>query len=610
MPDTANRREGEESALSPPAAAPLRFAGLILDLEACTLVRVSGEAITLTRGELALLRTFVARPGRVLTRDALLAATANRPLEPFDRSVDVLVGRLRRKIEPDPKEPTLIVTVPGEGYRFDGFGAKVPGAPPAEAKSEDGEPRTEAASTFADDDALASAPHPTPATGLRWQSLLAALTAALSILFVGAYLVGAPPFARHPERAAEDRLANAPRLSIVVLPFENAGGDPEQAFFADGITDDLTSDLSHLADAFVISRGTAFTYKGKTVDPKEVGRELGVRYVLEGSVRRLGESVTVNARLVSTNTGAELWADRFDGERGRLGELQARFVSRLANSLGVELVRAEALRGTQARPDNPDAVDLAMRGWAAYLSPWSGVSVNAAIAEFESAIKLDPNLTRAQIGLAEALVDRTLYLQAGNPAVDLPRAEALLKSALIKEPNNAWGHYAKANLLNGRRQSNDALAELNVALEIDPNFAAAYSSRGLTRLFLGHSAEDIAEQETALRLSPRDNNRNDWEFEICHAHSHMAEWEKAVEWCRKSIATNAENWWPWADLASAYAWLGRAEEAKAALDGLEKVMPGYTVRKWLDGGFPDNPTFQREFQRIAEGLRKAGLPEQ
>ena len=158
--------------------------------------------------------------------------------------------------------------------------------------------------------------------------------------------------------------AQAARLSIVVLPFGNISGDKEQDYFADGLTDDLTTDLSHLADSFVIARNTAFTYKGKPVDVKQIGRELGVRYVLEGSVRRLGETITVNAQLISTETGAHVWADRFDGERSKLGELQVEFVARLARSLGVELVKAESLRAMRERPNNPDAVDLSMRGSA------------------------------------------------------------------------------------------------------------------------------------------------------------------------------------------------------------------------------------------------------
>ena len=149
--------------------------------------------------------------------------------------------------------------------------------------------------------------------------------------------------------AASDALKTAPRLSIVVLPFENLSGDKEQDYFADGLTDDLTTDFSHLADSFVIARNTAFTYKGKPVDVKQIGRELGVRYVLEGSVRRLGETITVNAQLISTETGAHVWADRFEGDRSKLGELQVDFVARLARSLGVELVKAESLRAMRER---------------------------------------------------------------------------------------------------------------------------------------------------------------------------------------------------------------------------------------------------------------------
>ena len=176
----------------------------------------------------------------------------------------------------------------------------------------------------------------------RRPALAAAL--ALVLLAAGGYAWRAGYAPGFMAASVDDKLASAPRLSIVVLPFENLSGDKEQDYFADGITDDLTTDLSHLQDSFVISRGTAFTYKGKPVDAKAIGKELGVRYLLEGSVRRIGEKVEVNAQLISTETGAHVWADRFEGERGKLGELQVDFVSRLANSLGVELVKAEALR--------------------------------------------------------------------------------------------------------------------------------------------------------------------------------------------------------------------------------------------------------------------------
>jgi adenylate cyclase len=209
--------------------------------------------------------------------------------------------------------------------------------------------------------------------------------------------------------AVNDILATAPRLSIVVLPFENLNGDKEQDYFADGLTDDLTTDLSHLSNSFVIARNTAFTYKGKAIDAKQIGRELGVRYVLEGNVRRLGDKVAVNAQLISTETGAHVWADRFDGERSKLGELQVAFVSRLANSLGVELGKAEGLRAMRERPNNPDAVDLSLRGWAEhYRSVASKTNEDAAVGLFERALAIDSHLVSAMVGLADGLVDRVI----------------------------------------------------------------------------------------------------------------------------------------------------------------------------------------------------------
>ena len=392
---------------------------------------------------------------------------------------------------------------------------------------------------------------------------------------------------------------------------QNLSGDKEQDYFADGITDDLTTDLSHLPDSFVISRGTAFTYKGKEVDAKEIGRELGVRYVLEGSVRRVGETITLNAQLISTETGAHVWADRFDGERSRLGQLQVEFVSRLANSLGVELIKAESLRAMRERPDNPDAVDLAMKGWATYNKGFAKANVDAAIPYFERALQLDPQLTRAQLGLAWGLVDRAFSFRGGNETIDLPRAEALLRSALSRESNSAWAHFIKADVLAyGKKQSNDALSELDVVIDNDRNFAAAYALRGAALIFIGEAKKAIPEVENALRLSPRDPLRNWWEFRICHAYAHLAEWERAVEWCQKSIATNAEFWIPYVDLTAANGWLGRETEAKAAINGLHKLMPGFTVQNWANIKWSENPQFQREYARIVDGLRKAGLPEE
>jgi adenylate cyclase len=499
----------------------------------------------LTRGELALLREFVRRPGRVLSRDQLLDAVVGRRAALFDRSIDVLVGRLRRKIEPDPKQPSLIVTVPGEGYRFS---ATLTSAKPVDEVAEKG---------------------------------------------------GAQPAWQPPVHAASWWRAR----------FANLSGDPEQEFFADGITDDLTTDLSHLPDSFVIARNTAFTYKGKPVELKQLGRELGVRYALEGSVQRLGEKISINAQLISTGTGANVWADRFDGERSRLGELQVDFVARLARSLEVELFRAESLRAMRERVNNPDAVDLAMRGWAAYYKQRDAANTNEAIGYFERALQLDPQLPQALLGLSQALSERANNYWSANPTEDVDRADVLVSRVLSDQPGNARAHLAKGMVYFGRKQWESAIAEENAAIADDRNLAEAHAFEGFWQIFIGRAADGLPGIETALRLSPQDPARPFWEFTICHVYAHMAQWDRAIDWCGKSSASNPTSWYPYIDLAAAYSWTGRDAEARAAMTELQKLWPGITLQKWLALDFSKNPTFLSEYRRIGEGMRKAGLPE-
>src|ERR1700722_11590354 len=374
------RHAPEADGSEPPreAASLVRFGGLILDLDACMLARESGEAIPLTRGEFALLRAFVTRPGRVVSRDTLLDALTNRRFEPFDRSVDVLIGRLRRKIEPDPKQPCLIVTVPGEGYRFDGLtkGSISGKLAMIGLTSQNDEPRLEhdvRNPAPSEEDAAveltAAEAKPAPLTRQVDQAwplatkprfgLVPLATATIFLILLatvgGWVLLGG-------------RLANpphAPRLSIVVLPFANLSGDPAQDYFVDGVTEALTTQNSRMSDSLVIARNTALTYKGRNVDAKEIGRELGVRYALEGSVQRDPGRLRVNAQLIDTETGAHLWADQFDEDVADLLKVQDQVVARLARALGPELVRAEAEKGASSK--NPDAVDLAIRGWGLLL---------------------------------------------------------------------------------------------------------------------------------------------------------------------------------------------------------------------------------------------------
>src|SRR6516225_739726 len=262
---------------------------------------------------------------------------------------------------------------------------------------------------------------------------------------------------------------SAPRLSIVVLPFDNLGKDPEQEYFADGITDDLTTDLSRIADMLVISRNTAFTYRDKVVDTKQIGRELRVRYVLEGSVQRSGNQVRVNAQLIDAETGAHLWAERFDRDIGDLFALQSEITSRIANALNLELMRAEAARPT----DNPNAMDYIFKGRAALAK--GNPRESAAIGLFERALALDPRSVEARSRLALALV---LHGQEGGAApddgrADFNRAEVLIEQALASSPEYPVADIARADLLANQRRCEDAIPEYEKVLAVYRNAGVA-----------------------------------------------------------------------------------------------------------------------------------------
>jgi adenylate cyclase len=455
------------------------------------------------------------------------------------------------------------------------------------------------------------------ATAPKTRGLLArrpALAAAVivALLAIGAYAWNAGLAPRLlGASVAEDKLAHAPRLSIVVLPFENLSGDPEQEYFADGITDDLTTDLSQLPDAFVIARNTAFTYKGKAVDAKQIGRELGVRYLLEGSVRRLGEEVEVNAQLISTETGAHVWADRFEGERSKLGELQAGFVARLANSLDVELVKAEALRTIRERPNNPDAVDYWMRGTAILASnDFNKSASDDAEKLFERAHALDPKYEPAMTFLAIVLAVRADNHWSEDRAGDIARAGELLSSASALEPDSTWVHWAKGYIHAMNGEWRPALTETEMAIADDRNNARAHANAGLYKMNLGRSQDGIVDVETALRLDPHSTDAPLWQSRLCYLRAHLGQWEKAIEQCETAVAANPGDNGSLADLAAAYAWAGHDKEAKENAAKLHARDPKFiqSIHTYIDAH--DDPTYRAEMARLMEGLRKAGMTEE
>jgi adenylate cyclase len=414
-------------------------------------------------------------------------------------------------------------------------------------------------------------------------------------------LPSAPPFPRP---------AVAPRLSIVVLPFANLSNDPEQKYFADGITEDLTTDLSRIGGSFVIARSTAFTYEGKQVDAKQIGRELGVRYVLQGSVRRSGQQVRVNAQLVDTETGAHLWAERLDRDIGDLFRLQNEITGQIARALQFELAVADAGRFTE----HPDALDYILRGRAAW---WRSTyrSANAeALGLFERALALDPHAVEAQIWLALMLIGRVHDFVSDAPDVDLQRANELIARALAVSPNNAWAHFVKGQVLRAQSRLEDAAIEYETAIALDRNLANAYAWLGTCKLYTGSVDEVIPPVEYALHLSPHDRNLADFYWLIGAVHLLKARTDEAVRWLEKARSAYAGVHHIQASLAAGYALRGEMERASVALGEARKLSDRYSSIARLKAASGRGWLEAPKLRALAEttylaGLRLAGMPE-
>jgi len=421
---------------------------------------------------------------------------------------------------------------------------------------------------------------------------------------------------RQPEPAADTAVSGIsqsarprPHLSIVVLPFTNLSDDREQQYFADGITADLTTDLSRLADMFVISRHTAFTYRDKAVDTKQIGHELGVRYVLEGSVRRSSDQVRVNAQLIDAETDAHLWAERFDCDTGDLFALQNEITSRIATALDLELVGAEAAR----RTERPDALDYILRGRAlGYGKAPTRESYAEEIRLFERALALDPRSVQAQSWLANALAARVLDQMTDSTAADLARAEGLVGQALTTSPGCPQAHFAKGQLLRAQHRVEEAIPEYEAVLAFNRNWVLALAALGWCKFYAGSIEEALTAQERAIHLSPRDPHIGNWYWRIGMIHLLQSRTEEAILWIEKARSTSPNHPGPHAWLASAYALKGEANRAVDELAEARRLSKD--DRYWSIARFKAAVDFGPRLRALCEstffaGLRKAGVPE-
>ncbi|MDI1261879.1 MAG: adenylate/guanylate cyclase domain-containing protein [bacterium] len=398
-----------------------------------------------------------------------------------------------------------------------------------------------------------------------------------------------------------------PRLSLLVLPFANIGGDPEQDYFADGVTESLITDLSRISGSFVIARNTAFTFKGKAVDVKQVGRELNVRYVLEGSVQRSGNRLRVNVQLINTEAGNHLWAERFDKTVADLFDMQDEIVSRLANALNAQFIAVEAQRAE--RSPNPDAVDLNFQGKAWYNKGPTPEYMAQARAFFQRSLALDSANIEAMVGVA--MVDATVGAtdMADDRLAHYAAAEANLTKVLSLAPNNAMAHRTLALVLMLTRRPVQGIAECEQTLAIDRNSAGAHGLIGYAKYLLGRGAETEHHINEAFRLSPRDTSAHIWMLWTGLAKSQVNAGLEAVAWMRRGLELNRNFSSAYFHLAAELALLGEKDQARAAAQAGLALDPGFTIRRFRAGTATEDPAYLAGRERSYEGLRIAGLPE-
>jgi len=392
--------------------------------------------------------------------------------------------------------------------------------------------------------------------------------------------------------------------SIAVLPFTNMSGDPEQEYFSDGISEDIITDLSKIAGLTVIARNSSFTYKGRTADIREVGRELGVRSVLEGSIRRAGQRVRITAQLIDAASGGHLWADRYDRDLTDIFEVQDDVTRRIVDALKVTLSPAEKAQLADTGTSNMEAYDAALRGREILLGKAKNrETFEEAKAFFLKAIKLDPNFAQPHAGLGFAYMFDYQNRWSDDPDGSLEQAKHYAQLAIDKNPKEALPHVVAAVAAGFDRNLERAKAEVDIALSLNPNLAMANNVFGTMRIYSGQPLEAIPAIERAMRLDPAGSGQ--FLHFLGMANLLAGKYETAVALLKQRVMLNPETDFSRAILASALGHLGEVDEARQVWGELEKINPKYSFRDHFSRQPFKNPA---DVERIAEGLKKAGLP--
>ena len=521
------------------------FEDFILDTDQRELRR-GADVVPTTPQVFDLLEYFIRHRDRVVSKDDLIGAVWNGRIV-SDAALTTRLNAARAAIGDDGDKQHLIKTLPRKGFRFVG------------AAQEGQTPTTASASSAAKDDAT-------------------------------------------------QRPFSPPHLSIVVLPLSNLSGDPEQDYFVDGVTESLTTDLSRIRGSFVIGRHTAFTYKGKAVDLKQVGRDLNVGYVLEGSVRRGGNRIRVNVQLVDAETGTHLWTDQFERPVVDLFEMQDEVTARIASALNAPLIEAEARRGERSL--HPDALDFYFQGQNYLNQGLTPKYIALARRFFKQALALDPENIAALVGIANVELQDVTNFMVDDRGSRLAQVEATLIKVLSVAPRHAFAHLILAGLQLFTNRATLAVRECEQALELDRNLAYAHAFLGFAKVFIGRGAESDAHIQQALHLSPRDINAHRWMHLLGVVKLILGADTEAVEWLRRSLEANRNYPFAHFQFAAALALVGSVEEARAAALAGFALDPGFTIRRTKGLSLSSEPVFRAGSKRIREGMLMAGIPEE
>ena len=445
------------------------------------------------------------------------------------------------------------------------------------------------------------------------EQVLKNIARTVRVYSISAAALPALPPGMNTSKTANPPPASPPLLSIVVLPLANLSGHAAQDYFADAITDDLTTDLSRIAESFVIARNSAFTYKGKSVDTKQISRDLGVRYIVQGSVRRTGEHVRVNVQLIEAANGAQLWAERFETTRSDLDEAQEEIVSRLAHTLNRELVVAEFGHIERQQKLHPDARDLIMRGWAWWHRPTTTPARQEARRAFEPALAMEPDSIGAKIGLAATVTQIMVEGSSSSFSKDEALAERLFRDVLERDTHHPVARAQMALLRRVQNRLNDAQVEAEMAVALDRNNELALKQLGQIMLFQGDPAAGIPHLEKAVRLNPRGPNLWSIQWPLGQCHLLLGNVDEAIALFRKARAANPNAYYLYLNLSGALGLQGDLDEARSALAEALRLKPEVDSLARYRAATPwitNTRHWALREKSLNVGLRRAGFREE